>query len=100
MVALARGMLWDPRWIWKAAYRIAAGVMQQRGREVELPVSMASSSREPAWELRAALLQVSPSQRASLILHYYAGYPTADKPSIDDRLRGKHPRPIPQPGHS
>ena len=33
---------------------------------------------EPAGELVAALLQLSPNQRASLVLHYYAGYPTKE----------------------
>lgn len=61
------------RWVWKAAYRIAAGELKQRRRvspEVDRPVDDAASS----FELRDALLRVSPKQRAALFLFYYCGY--------------------------
>lgn len=67
------------RWVWKAAYRIAAGTMKRRGRDDTLPEALSSGPDvEPAWDLRAALLQVSRLQRASLVLHYYFGYPSAE----------------------
>ena len=61
------------RWVWKAAYRIAAGELKQRrtvSPEVDRPVDDAASS----FELRDALLRVSPKQRAALFLFYYCGY--------------------------
>ena len=61
------------RWVWKAAYRIAAGELKQRRRvspEVDRPVDDAASS----FELRDVLLRVSPKQRAALFLFYYGGY--------------------------
>ena len=33
---------------------------------------------EPAGGVRAALAELSPMQRASVVLHYYAGYPASD----------------------
>ena len=33
---------------------------------------------EPAWEIMRALARLSPMQRASVVLHHYAGYPTKD----------------------
>jgi RNA polymerase sigma-70 factor (ECF subfamily) len=75
----ADGIRSPERWVWKAAYRIAAGALQQRGRDTELREDLSSSPAvEPAWELRAALLRLSRSQRASLVLYYYFGYPTAE----------------------
>lgn len=61
------------RWVWKAAYRIAAGELKQRRRispEIDPPVG----DEVPPFELRDALLRVSPKQRAALFLFYYGGY--------------------------
>ena len=61
------------RWVWKTAYRIAAGQLKQRrmtSPEVDRPVV----DQPPEFELRDALLQVSPRQRAALFLFYYGGY--------------------------
>ena len=62
------------RWVWKAAYRIAAGELKRRGSLTELPVDAPASDDEPAWEIRAALAKLSPMQRSAVVLHYYAGY--------------------------
>jgi RNA polymerase sigma-70 factor (ECF subfamily) len=65
-------------WVWKAAYNIAGGELKRRSQYrfevVESPVDPV----EPAWELRRALLQCSQNQRAALVLHYYAGYRSAE----------------------
>jgi RNA polymerase sigma-70 factor (ECF subfamily) len=61
------------KWVWKAAFRIAAGILKERRRfapEIDTPVVVA----DPAFDLRGALMAVSPRQRASLFLYYYAGY--------------------------
>jgi RNA polymerase sigma factor (sigma-70 family) len=62
------------RWVWKAAYRIAAGELKRRGSLTELVVDEQVSAEEPAWEVRAALAKLSPMQRSAVVLHYYAGY--------------------------
>ena len=43
------------RWVWKAAYRIAAGELKRRGSLTELVVDGPVSVDEPTWEIRAAL---------------------------------------------
>ncbi|MEN8239609.1 MAG: RNA polymerase sigma factor [Actinomycetota bacterium] len=61
------------RWVWRAAFRIAAGELKERRRlspEVDVPVA----DSRPSLDLRAALMEVSPKQRASLFLFYYGGY--------------------------
>jgi len=61
------------RWVWKAAFSIAAGELKQRRRsspEVDRPVDDAL----PTFELRDALMGVSQKQRASLFLFYWGGY--------------------------
>jgi DNA-directed RNA polymerase specialized sigma24 family protein len=65
------------RWVWRAAFRIAAGELKSRRRfapEVDPPVDDA----DPTFNLGHALMEVSPKQRASLFLHYYGGYPPGD----------------------
>jgi RNA polymerase sigma-70 factor (ECF subfamily) len=62
------------RWVWKAAYRIAAGELKQRGGVLPLSGDAPIVDNEPAWELRAALGCLPSRQRAALVLHYYAGY--------------------------
>lgn len=65
------------RWVWRAAFRIAAGELKSRRRyapEVDLPIDDLS----PDLELHHALAEVSPKQRASLFLFYYGGYPPSE----------------------
>ena len=62
------------RWVWKAAFRIAAGELKERRRfasEVDRPVAPV----EPRFELWTTLRELSPRQRACLYLYYYADYP-------------------------
>jgi RNA polymerase sigma-70 factor, ECF subfamily len=72
--ALKRGeAIRDPAaWVWRAAFRIAAGELKRRGRRMNLedtPFVMP----EPAG-LFEALDRLSPRQRAAVVLHHYAGY--------------------------
>jgi RNA polymerase sigma-70 factor (ECF subfamily) len=62
------------RWVWRAAFRIAAGLLKERSRFVPLGFEPAESEPAP-FELHDALMEVSPRQRAALFLHYYGGYP-------------------------
>lgn len=66
------------RWVWKAAYQIAAGELKRRGGLLPLAADPAVVDTEPAWELRTALGSLPPRQRAVLVLHYYAGYPAGE----------------------
>ena len=74
----------DPlRWVWRAAFRIAAGELKERRMRSggEMPEA-AYELAEPARELVAALARLSPKQRAAVILHHYAGYPTKEVAEI------------------
>ena len=62
------------RWVWKAAYRIAAGELKQRWGVLPLAGDAPIFENEPAWELRSALRCLPSRQRAALVLHYYVGY--------------------------
>jgi RNA polymerase sigma-70 factor, ECF subfamily len=67
----------DPRaWVWRAAFRIAAGALLERrktGPLAELPDP--AIDEEPA-QLLQALGRLPGNQRASLLLRFYAGYRT------------------------
>ena len=65
------------KWVWKAAFRIAAGRLQERRRSVPFTEVPMVWNPEPAWELLSALRQVPDRSRACLVLHYYGGYGTA-----------------------
>ena len=63
-------------WVWRAAYRIAAGELARRRRE------RSTTHPEPTYEMAESLVDLiealaglSPKQRASVVLHHYAGYP-------------------------
>jgi RNA polymerase sigma-70 factor (ECF subfamily) len=64
-------------WITKAAYRIAAGDLQERRRAYPI-VEQGYEMPEPAFDLVDALSHLSPKQRAAAILHFYDGYTKAE----------------------
>ena len=65
----------DPeRWIWRAAFRIAAGELKQRKRSEVLVAAGSYEMEEPARDLVMALAALSEGQRASVVLHDAAGY--------------------------
>ncbi len=66
------------RWVWKAAYQIAAGELKDRSSYDYRITDMSVEPTEPAWDLRQALSECSPNQRAALVLHYYGGYPARE----------------------
>ncbi len=82
--AIARGeeIRSPERWVWKAAYRIAAGELKRRGTFSDFVPDSPVAADEAAWEIRAALAELSPMQRAAVVLHYYAGYPASDTAEI------------------
>ncbi len=82
--ALARGddLRSPQRWVWRAAFRIAAGDLKARRRDQSLGEDPGYDMPEPPHDLIAALARLSPRQRATLILHYYAGYSTREVAEI------------------
>jgi RNA polymerase sigma factor (sigma-70 family) len=82
--ALSRGdELRSPqRWVWRAAFRIAAGELKARARDRSMMKDFGYEMPEPPHDLIAALAGLSPRQRAALILHYYAGYSTREVAEI------------------
>ena len=67
------------RWVWRVAFRVAAGLLQERRRTVpHLHERMDRRAHEiagPSADLLAAVRSLSPRQRAAIALHYYADYP-------------------------
>jgi RNA polymerase sigma-70 factor, ECF subfamily len=79
--ALARGEgIRDPlRWIWRVAFRVAAGELKDRRRAGELVVpGPAEAFPEPLLHVFAALRRLSPNQRIAVILHDYADRPVSE----------------------
>ena len=78
--ALARGdeLRTPERWVWRAAFRIAARELKARRRHPELVEHPAYEMPDPPHDLIAALAKLSPNQRAALILRHYAGYSTRE----------------------
>jgi RNA polymerase sigma-70 factor, ECF subfamily len=71
------GAIRDPRaWVWRAAFNIAAGELKERGRWKSLPGPDPSyeMSLEPPERLLAVLATLTPMQRATVVLTYYADY--------------------------
>jgi DNA-directed RNA polymerase specialized sigma24 family protein len=81
--ALARGdELRSPqRWVWRSAFRIAAGELKRRGRDLPM-IESGYEMPDPPFDLVGALGKLSPRQRAALILRHYAGYSTRETAQI------------------
>ncbi len=79
--ALARGdgLRYPLGWIWRVAFRVAAGELKDRrhhdgSRADDISVEMPESTAD----LVAALRRLSPNQRGSILLHHYGGYPVKE----------------------
>lgn len=72
--ALSRGTeLHDPgAWIWKVAFRVAAGELQRRRRTV--PLDDTEYEAPQPVVVFDALKELPDRQRAAVVLHHYAGY--------------------------
>lgn len=67
------GLSDPPRWIWRAAFRIAAGEMK-RWREAHALEESAYRMEDDMVDVLRALEQLSAHQRAAVVLADYAGY--------------------------
>lgn len=70
------------RWLWRAAFRIAAGELKERGRRSMASEEGSYEMEEPARELMAALEKLSEKQRAAVVLHHAGGYPVREIAAI------------------
>ena len=66
------------RWIWRAAFRIAAGELKERKRKGVAVSPGSYEMEEPARDLVLALGALSERQRVSVVLHDGAGYPARE----------------------
>jgi RNA polymerase sigma factor (sigma-70 family) len=76
---LARGAAVEAheRWVWRAAFRIAAGELKDRSRRAAaVAVVETYEMPEPALDLILALRRLSPNQRAVAVLRLYVDLPT------------------------
>ena len=67
------------RWVWRAAFRIAAGELKTR--RVERGITQHAETYEmpePALDLIRALRRLSPSQRAVAVLRLYGDLPSSE----------------------
>lgn len=78
--ALHRGTeIRDPeRWLWRVVFLLAAGMLRERRRSAPLASEGSYEMEEPARELVAALMRLSPKQRAAVVLHHAEGYPVKE----------------------
>src|SRR5918996_5589645 len=74
--ALRRGRaLRDPAaWVWRVAFRIAAGELKERGRMETFAEEPVTGVPEPFVDLWRALARLPRKQRASVVLADYAGW--------------------------
>jgi RNA polymerase sigma-70 factor (ECF subfamily) len=68
------------RWVWRAAFRVAAGELSRRER-LKPPPEGSYEMEEPSIVL-AALRRLSPRQRAAIVLYHYCGYSLREIGSI------------------
>lgn len=82
--ALRRGGdLRDPeRWIWRAAYRIAAGALKERRRRSVTSLEGSYELPEGLGSLAEALAKLPEQQRATVVLHYYADLRVRDVANV------------------
>jgi RNA polymerase sigma-70 factor, ECF subfamily len=65
----------DPeRWLWRSAFKIAAGELKERGRRTRIEVEPSYEMEVPAVDLVIALGELSDKQRAAVVLHDAVGY--------------------------
>jgi len=70
------------RWIWRAAFCIAGGMLKDRRTMTALQVERVYEMPEPVVDLLRARGKLSPKQRASVILHHLEGYPVKEIATI------------------
>ncbi len=73
----------DPeRWIWRAAYRIAAGALKQRQQRPIAGIDAAYELPDAPTFVTEALEALPERQRAVVVLHYYADLRVRDVANV------------------
>jgi RNA polymerase sigma factor (sigma-70 family) len=68
----------NPRpWLYRTAFRIAAGELRRERRDEPQTPPRPTSPMETA-EVMSALRRLSPNQRAAIVLHYYVDFPVKE----------------------
>jgi RNA polymerase sigma-70 factor (ECF subfamily) len=82
--AIARGPAVQDlsRWVWKSAFNIARGDLKRRGRDASAVPELPAEVPTETIDLVRALAKLTPKQRASVVLHHYAGYSTKETAAI------------------
>jgi RNA polymerase sigma-70 factor (ECF subfamily) len=62
-------------WVWRSAFRIAAGMLKERSRSTPFVGTESYEMPDGARDLVASLAKLPARQRAAVILFYYADYP-------------------------
>jgi RNA polymerase sigma-70 factor, ECF subfamily len=65
-------------WIWRVAFRVAAGELKRRRDTDHRVPDAADPAERPAEELLGLLARLPDKQRAAIVLHYYADRSVAD----------------------
>jgi RNA polymerase sigma-70 factor (ECF subfamily) len=71
-------------WVWRSAFKIAGGILKERhstSGEADMP-DMIVTPVEADDDLLTALAALTPMQRASIVLHHYAGYRAGEVAAI------------------
>jgi RNA polymerase sigma-70 factor, ECF subfamily len=82
--ALRRGeAIGDPRaWVWRVAFRLAAGELKRRRTTSQLPETVSAPYDDRTIDIAEALAHLPPNQRAAIVLHYYAYRPVKEIATI------------------
>jgi RNA polymerase sigma-70 factor (ECF subfamily) len=70
------------RWVWRSAFNIARGDLRRRGRQTSKVPDLPAEVPTETVDLVRALATLTPKQRASIVLHHYAGYSTRETAQI------------------
>jgi RNA polymerase sigma-70 factor (ECF subfamily) len=77
LIARGDGVRDPEAWVWRSAFRIAAGQMARR-TPGQLPVDVVDDNLVEVVEVLDALARLSPEQRTAVVLADYAGYRHAE----------------------
>jgi RNA polymerase sigma factor (sigma-70 family) len=70
------------KWVWRTAFRVAAGMLKERGRMSQSVPERTYEMPDETVDLVESLRTLSPRQRATIVLHYYADYPIREVASL------------------
>ncbi|MFL5736324.1 MAG: RNA polymerase sigma factor [Actinomycetota bacterium] len=74
-------------WVWKAAFMIARGELARLRLDLPAGVDTTVSPPEPVTDVVRALAELSPTQRAATVLHYFADYSLAETAAVLRSIR-------------